>query len=161
MHLFATSIERLCCSAVCRHRSWITSILRVSLLIVAMGGGWLAAETPLGRSVVQKDFRVFEYYRGSQKLKALLRGGEAEYLLNPIPMRRVTIETYTESGVTNLVAQCDTSFCNRSNRTAYSAGPLEFRLSEGKFRLSGWGFLWSQTNTHLIVSNRVRYGIWI
>ncbi|MBI3868217.1 MAG: hypothetical protein HY299_06755 [Verrucomicrobia bacterium] len=129
---------------------------RIGVCLVALAAGWLRAEPPAARPVVQKDFRVFDYYRGSQKPKALLRGGEAEYLLNPIPMRRVTIETYTETGLTNLIAKCDTSFCNRSNRTAYSAGPLEFRLSEGRFRLSGWGYFWSQTNTHLIVSNQVR-----
>ena len=116
----------------------------------------ISAEPLNSRPVLQKDFRVFDYYRGSQRMKALLRGGEAEYLLNPIPMRRVTIETYTETGLTNLVAKSDTSWCNRTNRTAYSAGPLEFRLSEGRFRLSGWGYHWSQTNTHLIVSNQVR-----
>ncbi len=106
--------------------------------------------------MVQKDFRIFDYYRGSQRLKTLLHGAEAEYLAHPIPVRLLTIETYEESGATNLIAKARESLCDRTNRTASSAGPLDLRLADGRFSLSGVGFLWTQTNTTLLISNQVR-----
>lgn len=112
--------------------------------------------TLTNRVVVQKDFRIFDYYRQSQRLKTLLRGDEAAYMQNPIPIQGMTIETYTESGLTNLIAIAETCFADRTNRTASSSGPLDLRLADGSFTLVGVGFLWSQTNTTLVVSNQVR-----
>ena len=130
------------------------------LLAAAIVPLWLSGRLngalPPARRVVQKDFRVFDYFRGSQKLKAMLHGGEAEYLLNPIPMQGVDFQSYAESGETNLSAKAVNAFCDRTNRTAYSAGPVEFQISGGRFQLSGCGFQWSQTNTYLVVSNQVR-----
>ena len=114
------------------------------------------AATLTNRVAIQKDFRIFDYFRGSQKLKTLLRGGEAAYLQHPIPIQGVTIETYTESGLTNLIAVARACVADRTNRTASSSGPLDLRLADGRFSLTGVGFLWSQTNTTLVVSNQVR-----
>lgn len=123
-----------------------------TLLLALAAGGAVVTH----RGVVQKDFRIYDYYRGSQHLKTLLHGGEAEYLSHPIPIRRMTIETYTESGLTNLIARADQCLCDRTNRTASSDGPLSFRLADGRFSLSGVGFLWTQTNSTLLISNQVR-----
>lgn len=132
-----------------------TWTVAAGLLGFNQGGQVEGGQAPV-RRVVQKDFRVFDYYKGSQKLKAMLNGGEAEYLLNPIPMRTVSFQSYGENGETNLTARTLNAFCDRTNRIAYSDGPVEFQISGGRFRLSGWGFQWSQTNTYLIVSNQVR-----
>ena len=126
-------------------------------LSVACGLAVLAAQVQSPqRAVVQKDFRIFDYYRGSQRPKALLHGSEAEYLRSPIPIRKVTIETYLESGLTNLTATVQTCYADRVNRTAFSADPLRFQLGDGRFVLDGVGFHWNQTNSVLIISNRVR-----
>jgi hypothetical protein len=132
-------------------RAWIGLALLTG--VASMTG---AAAVATNRVVVQRDFRIFDYYRGSQRLKTLLHGGEAEYLLHPIPVHRMTIQTYTESGLTNLIATADDCFCDRTNRTANGAGPVQFRLADGRFQLSGVGFLWAQTNNILVVSNQVR-----
>lgn len=127
--------------------------------VVALGFslGSRAAQSPgVQRAVVQRDFRIFDYYRGSQRPKALLHGQEAEYLKNPIPVRRVTIETYLESGQTNLQATAETCVADRAQRVAYSPDPVRFQVGDGRFSLTGVGFHWNQTNSVLIISNSVK-----
>lgn len=133
-------------------------LVLMTILVMACSLVLLAAQTPVvgQRSVVQKDFRIFDYYRGSQRPKALLHGQEAEYLRTPIPIRKVTIETYLETGATNLTARAESCFADRVSRTAYSADPLKFQLGDGRFKLDGIGFHWSQTNSLLIISNQVK-----
>ena len=129
----------------------------MSALSIGCGLAAIAAQIQAPqRAVVQKDFRIFDYYRGSQRPKAVLHGREAEYLRSPIPIRRMTIETYLESGLTNLTATAETCYADRTNRTAYSADPLRFQLGDGRFVLEGVGFHWNQTNSVLIISNHVK-----
>lgn len=139
--------------------SWVllrmSGLVGIGLLMVSILSAAQTTES-VKRAVIQKDFRIFDYYKTSPRLKTLLLGAEAEYLSHPIPIRNMTIETYTEVGQTNWIARAKSCFCDRTNRTAYSSGPIDFRLADGRFSLSGTGFLWSQTNTSLIVSNRVR-----
>lgn len=131
--------------------------MSIPVLLISCGLVAVAAQLQNSqRSVVQKDFRIFDYYRGSQRPKALLHGREAEYLRTPIPIRRMTIETYLESGLTNLTATAESCYADRVNRTAYSADPLRFQLGDGRFILEGVGFHWNQTNSVLIISNRVK-----
>jgi hypothetical protein len=132
-------------------------LMSIPVLLISCGLVAVAAQLQNSqRSVVQKDFRIFDYYRGSQRPKALLHGREAEYLRTPIPIRRMTIETYLESGLTNLTATAESCYADRVNRTAYSADPLRFQLGDGRFILEGVGFHWNQTNSVLIISNRVK-----
>lgn len=108
-----------------------------------------------GGAPVQRDFRILDYHRGSPRLRTLLHGAEAEYLSQPIPIRGVTIESYTVAGVTSLVARAETCLADRVQRSATSPDPIELVLSGGGYRISGTGFFWSQTNNILIISNQV------
>jgi hypothetical protein len=112
----------------------------------------------MGNATV-KDFRVPEYYdppNGTQ-IKTLLQGAEAQPESGGLVfIRELKLQTFTENGEPQLLVEAPHCVFDPAQRAAYSPGKLQARTADGKFHLEGEGFLWRQTNSSLIISNRVR-----
>lgn len=105
-----------------------------------------------------KNFSIPDYYAGSNKKRSVMTGAQA--IPQPggqVLIKELHIETYDQSGATNLIVEAPQCEFDYSSRTAWSSGPLLVRDARGRFTLEGQnGFLWRQTNSSLIVSNEVR-----
>ena len=121
----------------------------------------LASLTQSGRAqpvVNVLGFKVPEYYDPPHEtqMKSMLEGARAErqpdgrYLITKAKWR-----TFRVTGEGELAAEAPECIYNPSQRTVNSAGPLHVETADGKFSIDGEGFLYRQTNSTLVVSNRV------
>lgn len=69
--------------------------------------------------------------------------------------KEATLQTFTETGQRELVVRAPECISDPAGRSASSEGPLHVQTADGKFTLEGEGFLWQQTNSILLISNRV------
>src|SRR5579859_4955726 len=105
-----------------------------------------------------KGFKVAEPYGPpyEKQTKSLLESGKAQavrggWLLSD----GVTLQTFTETNTLQLLVRAQECFYNTTNHTVVSAGPLQMQTADGKFSIEGVGFFWQQTNSSLVISNRV------
>ena len=104
-----------------------------------------------------KDFTSHTYFEPphEQQVKMKLSGAEAVPLAGFMwDVKQLHIETFDESGKLEMVVrapQCSYAL----GGVASSPGRLELQAGDGKFRVSGVGFLWRQTESLLIISNDV------
>ena len=121
----------------------------------------LASLTQSGRAqpvVNVLGFKVPEYYDPPHEtqMKSMLEGARAErqpdgrYLITEAKLR-----TFGLTGEGELNAKAPQCFYDQRQRTVSSAGPLHMETADGKFSIDGEGFLYWQTNSTLVVSNRV------
>ena len=111
------------------------------------------------KDVRATDFTSEQYFEApnDQLVKMRLSGASAE----PLPgglleVKRLKIETFsTNSTLLAVVRAPQCTFAPLAG-VASSAGPLELRSGDGKFRVEGQGFLWRQNESSLIISNRVQ-----
>lgn len=108
-----------------------------------------------------KKFSIPDYYAGTDNKKSLLTGAQAVPQPNGrVLIRGLRIESYDRRGVTNLVVEAPECNYDYGTRQAWSDGPLKITDGRGRFSMEGnRGFVWSQTNTSLVVSNQVRASI--
>lgn len=120
-------------------------------------GGVIAQQLPLGQFAVS-DFTFPEFHEppNQTQLKSLLHMAEA------VPQgggrfqaTGVRLETFNEDGIKEIVLETPTCTYNMSSREADSDGPLHIHTEDGRLTVDGVGFLWRQTNSSLIISNRV------
>jgi lipopolysaccharide export system protein LptA len=138
---------------------WSLIFALVAFLIAPALFPGFAANQPVIRGKIA-NFRVVpEYYPAPRQtqMKSLLQGAEAE----PQPDRRVLVkgvklQTFLENGGTELVVDAPQCVYDTAARVASSGGPLRAQAAEGKFTIEGEGFRWEQTNSTLMISNRVR-----
>jgi hypothetical protein len=116
----------------------------------------LSAQTNTTTKV--KDFSVPEYYDPPHEtqMKTLLQGAQAE----PGPEGRILItdvklKRFAEDGQLQMTVEAPQCVFDSVRRAVSSPGPLHVRSTDGKLNLEGDGFLWEQTNSNLIISNRV------
>ena len=105
-----------------------------------------------------KGFKFTEYYDPPHEtqMKSLLEGAQAQRQ----PDGRVLV---TECQISNLPRDrrgrtdrgSPPCFYDQGQRSISSSGPLHVQTADGKFSIEGEGFLWQQTNSTLLVSNRV------
>ena len=103
-------------------------------------------------------FKVPEYYDPPHEtqMKSMLEGARAQrqpdgrYLVTKAKWR-----TFRVTGEGELTAETPECVYNPSQRTVSSAGPLHVKTADGKFSIDGEGFRYQQTNSTLVVSNRV------
>jgi lipopolysaccharide export system protein LptA len=99
-----------------------------------------------------------EYYDVpyEKQMKSLLEGARVQpqpngrYICNEIKF-----QTFLQNGSTQIVVSAPGCFFDSTLHTISSPGPLEMRTADGKFSIAGEGFLLQQTNSNLIISNRV------
>ena len=131
----------------------------VCVLALAVAGSVLNAQPDkmAARSVV-KGFTVPEYFDPPHEtqIKSLLEGAEAR----PEPgglifITDLKMQTFNEQGERQMVVNAPECIYDSSQRTVGSSGKLQVQMADEKLLLAGEGFLWQQTNSNLIISNRV------
>jgi lipopolysaccharide export system protein LptA len=68
----------------------------------------------------------------------------------------VKVQTFETNGAVQLIIEAPESFYDETRKTVNSPGPVHFRTADGRFSLSGVGYLWLQTNSTLYISNQVQ-----
>jgi lipopolysaccharide transport protein LptA len=90
------------------------------------------------------------------QIKSLLEAARARRLPDGQYLcKEATLQTFTETGQRELVVRAPECVSDPAGRSASSGGPLKVQTADGKFTLEGEGFLWQQTNSILLISNRV------
>jgi hypothetical protein len=133
-------------------KSWVTAAMFFFIAAVSDH----AQQAPIGHAT---DFTSEAYFEppNDQQVKMRLSGAEA----SPLPgglldVKKLKVETFNTNGLTLAVVQAPQCTYAPLDGRASSAGRLEIRSGDGKFRVEGEGFLLRQTNWSLTISNRVR-----
>lgn len=138
--------------------------VRPTILAVLLAAGtvWLAAagsparDQPSGRAT---DFTTIEYHEApnQRQVKIILSGAEAlPQSGGQLIVRQLKLQTFTLDGKPDMVVTAPECIYDTLGGTARSAGSLQLQTGDGKFRVSGEGFLWRQANSSLTISNQVR-----
>jgi len=130
------------------NRLWVSALCA----LVLMGSAQTNSTTKV------KDFSVPEYYDPphEMQMKTLLQGAQAEpgaeglILITDVKLKR-----YAEDGQLQMLVEAPQCVFDSARRAVSSPGPLRVRSADGRLKLEGEGFLWLQTNSNLIISNRV------
>ena len=102
------------------------------------------------------DFTSSTYFEPPHEQQVKLKLSGAESL--PLPgawqdIRQLKIETFTVDGKPEMIVRAPQCNFAPLDGVANSAGPIELQTGDGKFRLSGEGFLWRQEDNSLTISN--------
>src|ERR1017187_8367261 len=130
----------------------------VGLALLALGLAMFLRSGHAQPVVSVLGFKVPEYYDPPHEtqMKSMLEGARAQrqpdgrYLITEAKWR-----TFGLTGEGELNAKAPQCFYDQRQRTISSAGPLHVETADGKFFIDGEGFLYRQTNSTLLVSNRV------
>jgi hypothetical protein len=137
-------------SVFARRLAWLPWGLAAFLAGVALAD-------PVANTTV-RDFRVPEYYDPPHetRIKTLLEGAEAQPESGGrVLIRNLKLQTFDVDGRDQLLVEAPHCVFDTAQRAVHSPGRLQARTADGKFYLEGEGFLWQQTNSNLIISNRV------
>ena len=102
---------------------------------------------------------MMEYYGppNQSQMRSYLEGARIQPLTNDQWfITEPRLETFSLKGETNMAVQAPQCIVDRQRGTVSSSGPMQAQLADGKFRISGEGFLWRQANSDLFISNNVR-----
>jgi len=129
-----------------RARGWLTGLVALAAAVGlrAQSGGHAT------------DFTTTEYYPDQKHVKSVLSGTEA--LPEPggrLVIKQLKLEQFDSDGKLACVVTAPECIYDTVAGTANSAGPLELRNGDGKFQVTGEGFLWRQTIQFLTISNQV------
>ncbi len=124
------------------------------LLALALGPGSGWAQPAVGG----QGFKFAEYYAPPHEtqMKSLLEGAQAQRQPDGrIQVAEARWRTFRENGAGEMTVEAPECVYNSHQRSISSAGPLRVQTADGKFSIAGQGFLFQQTNSMLLVSNRV------
>jgi hypothetical protein len=106
-----------------------------------------------------KHFRApLKYFDPPHELQmqSFLEGAEAEPQSDGlILIRDAKLQTFHEDGSREMTVLTPHCIFNSKDQTVSSSAPLQVQTSDDKLLLEGHGFFWRETNSDLIVSNRV------
>ncbi len=130
----------------------------VVLGVLALG---VAISARLGRAqpvLSGQGFKFAQYYEAPNEthIKASIEGAQGQqqpdgrWLIT-----RAKYQTFSLTGEGELVVEAPECLFDPGQHSLSSAGPLNVRTADRGFALDGEGFLWQQTNSTLLVSNRV------
>mgnify|MGYP001605434527 CR=1 FL=1 len=128
----------------------------VALLgLLSMGGSHAEQQLPPAHAT---DFTSSTYFEPPHEQQVKLKLSGAESL--PLPgawqdIRQLKIETFTVDGKPEMIVRAPQCNFAPLDGVANSSGPIELQTGDGKFRLSGEGFLWRQEDNSLTISNNV------
>lgn len=105
-----------------------------------------------------KDFSVPEYYDPphQDQVRSLLTGAEAQPQgRGKFLITELKLETFRQNGEREITVTAPECVYDSGPGSASSAGRLLVQTGDNRFSIEGEGFLWRQTNSSLIISNRV------
>ena len=105
-----------------------------------------------------QGFKFAEYYDPphESQMKSLLEGARAQRQPDGrIQVTEAKWRTFRENGAGELAVEAPECVYDSGQRSISSSGPLRVQTADGKFSIQGEGFRWQQTNSTLLVSNRV------
>jgi hypothetical protein len=92
-----------------------------------------------------------------QQVKMRLSGAKASSLPGVLfDLKELKVEQFSADGKLEAVVQAPQCIYAPQDGVASSAGHLELKSGDGKFRTDGDGFLWQQNEMVLVISNHVR-----
>ncbi len=137
-------------------RIGIGSVLGLAALAAALA-------QPAGEERAQpvtrgETLKLAEYHAAPHDLqmKSLLEGARAQRQPDGrIVVTQARCQTFTPAGQGELVVEAPECVYDPKQRTIRSAGALHVRTADDRLAIAGEGFTWQQTNSTLLVSNRV------
>ncbi len=142
-----------------RQTAYSAVSLLCSLLLVVLAPAFRNAEgAALGLGGVQKGFKAAEFFGppNETRMQSLLKAETVQpYSDKLFLLSGLTLQTYRESGEAELLVKAPQCLYNQDAKSASSAGPLRVTTADGKFSIEGEGFSLLQTNSSLVISNRV------
>jgi hypothetical protein len=108
-------------------------------------------------SLFSGNLSYTEYYTNNLQLKYRLTYkkatplGPERYLVS-----HLHLELFEETGQRQMAIEAPECFYDFKAHSANSPGPLKIILGAGRLSVTGEGFLWQQTDSSLIISNRVK-----
>lgn len=137
------------------HDQPLAFVWLVSFVVLFLAATGRAQQVPAGHAT---DFTSNTYFEppNGQQVKLRLSGLEA----SPLPdglleVTQLRVETFTVAGKPEVLVSAPHCIYAPLDGAAHSPGKLELRTGDGKFRVEGEGFLWRQSDSLLIISNRV------
>jgi lipopolysaccharide transport protein LptA len=128
-------------------------------LVLLLGGGVFKPASGSAQNFGEiKGLKLAEPYGPPHETqtKSLLEAARARRLPDGQYLcKEATLQTFAETGQRELVVNAPECISDAAGHSANSAGPLKVQTADGKFTLEGEGFLWQQTNSLLLISNRV------
>ena len=86
----------------------------------------------------------------------LLVGALALPLANDqIQVKQMHLETYKADGRLDFIVEAPDCTYDTKQHIAFSSGKLDARAGDGRLAISGEGFAWYQSDSRLVISNRV------
>jgi hypothetical protein len=134
-----------------------SSALLVSVVVLASGFRAVRAQQDGAQHAT--DFSQVEYFEAphQQQMKSRLAGAEALPQAGGLLLiKKLKLEMFKPDGRLDCVVTAPECVYDTMNRMASSPGPLQFRTGDGKFHVSGEGFLWRHDDSFLTISNQVR-----
>ena len=90
------------------------------------------------------------------QVKTMLEGAKASaQSAGLIMITEARLKTFSTNGTLEMLAQTPKCMLDSVQKTVSSSNALQIQSTDGRFLLEGEGFLLQQTNSHLIISNRV------
>ncbi len=136
-------------------RIWALPLLLLAALAPFVGFG---AQGSLGLSGIQKGFKAAEFFGppNETRMQSLLQAEKVQPFSEKLfLLSGLTLQTYREDGEPELLIKAPQCLYDRDAKSASSPGPLRVTTADGKFSIEGEGFSLLQTNSSLIISNRV------
>ena len=137
-----------------------SSLILMIVILGAMTWGALSGRAQEMLSGHASDFTSVEYFDApnEQQMKTRLSGTDALPLPDnngSVTIKNLKLETFNTNGTPGLIIEAPTCVYDTLKSVANSAGPLQVRSADGRFRITGVGFLWRQDDSFLAISNQV------
>jgi lipopolysaccharide export system protein LptA len=132
--------------------------MRVALLAALSLLYALSAPRVQSQQVEGTNFKIADLYDApnERQIKSLIEGARARHQGTQTTVNDVKVQTFRTNGVAELIIEAPESLYDDTYKAINSPGPVKFRTADGRFALSGVGYLWLQTNSTLYISNRVQ-----
>jgi len=121
--------------------------------------GARAQSMPLDSLGAATNFSSVTYFEPPHEQQVYTRLSSAEAASLPgtmFDLKKMKVEVFNTEGTNVLVVEAPQCIYAPLDEVASSAGHLALKSGDGKFHTEGDGFLWSQTNSVLVISNHVR-----
>jgi lipopolysaccharide export system protein LptA len=134
-----------------QHATRVTLIAALFLYLVCV---ILVHSQPIEGS----NFRIAELFDSpnERQMKSLIEGARMRHQGSQTVVYDVKVQRFSTNGAVETIIEAPESFYDENHKAVNSSGPVKFRTGDGRFNLSGVGFLWLQTNSTLYISNQVQ-----
>ena len=128
-------------------------------LIFLAATGARAQSMPLDSLGAATNFSSVTYFEPPHEQQVYTRLTSAEAASLPgtmFDLKKMKVEKFNTEGKLALVVEAPQCIYAPLDGVASSAGHLALNSGDGKFHVEGDGFLWSETNSVLVISNHVQ-----